>query len=131
LKVTTLTDKNGHPMAFVDVDFHDKVESIVVFHKTFAELKHMLVAGKVYGWSCEPNTGALARLWDIDDVSNYVVDIPDDKSDEFLSFRPSCEGKPNIRVDGFDIGCVKMDMEMLDFIEENFGITNISYAKYK
>jgi DNA polymerase-3 subunit alpha len=129
LDVTNITTKKGDPMAFVMVEFKDKAQSITVFPKLYSQYRNILVKGNVFGWVLAPNSDILAAVFDVGDIKEYVVEIPPDKMQEFMTFYSSCTGIPNIRVEGYGIASVPMSVEMLQLIHADFGIVSIHHRK--
>jgi DNA polymerase III alpha subunit len=123
IDVRAITDKKGNPMAFVSVEFREGVESLTCFSRQYADLKPLLVKGAVLGFFAKGDI--LEGLFDPTDLSGYAVEIPDDKADEFMSFYPSCVGRPNVRVSQWDLASVELTEEMLGFIEREFGIVSM------
>ena len=118
------TKKTGEPMCFAGVEFGNGVASVVVFPKVYWLYKDVLKKGFVAGFYLKDRE-ILEALFDPSDVSQYKIEIPSDKVDEFLSFYPSCKGKPNVVSSGYDVASISLNEEVLKFIEAEFGIVRI------
>jgi len=123
IDVRAITDKRGNPMAFVSVEFRDGVESLTCFSRQYADLKPLLKKGAVLGFLVKGDL--LEGVFDPYDLGGYVLEIPEDKADEFLSFYPSCKGRPNVRVGQWDLASVALTEGMLGFIEREFGVVSL------
>jgi len=99
------------------------VESLTCFSRQYADLKPLLKKGAVLGFLVKGDL--LEGVFDPYDLGGYVLEIPEDKADEFLSFYPSCKGRPNVRVGQWDLASVALTEGMLGFIEREFGVVSL------
>jgi DNA polymerase III alpha subunit len=130
LEIRKITDKHGNPMAFITVEFKDYTDSLTVFHSIYDEIKDQLKVGFVSGFAKKENGDrVLSHLFDMNAVEDWIIDIPDEKIDEFLSFYPSIKGSPNIVSGEFAVASIEMTVEMVEFIEANFGIRHIMHRR--
>lgn len=117
------TTKKGDPMAFMTVDFHDEIRSIVVFPRQLAEYRDVLKKGNAFGFWCDGDI--LQKIFPIEQFEDFVVEIPEDKVDEFLTFCPKCNGSPNIYCGEWAVSTVNLDLKMFEFIEREFGVSRV------
>ena len=61
----------------------------------------------------------------IEQFEDFVVEIPEDKVDEFLTFCPKCNGSPNIYCGEWAVSTVNLDLKMFEFIEREFGVSRV------
>ena len=126
LDYKAITTKKGDPMAFVTVEFREEVKSVVAFPKAWQAYRDFLSKGAVLGFTLDGDV--LLEAWDPMDFSNLAVELPEGKADEFMSFCPSMQGRPNVREGRWDVSSVELTPEMLSFIESEFGIKTIVRA---
>jgi len=129
LDVRAVTSKKGDPMCFVSVDFADEIRSVVVFPRQYAEYKEVLTRGAVLGFVTRPGEEVLECLFDPTNLGDMVLDIPEGKADEFLSFYPSCAGPATVRAAGYDLASVPLTPEMVGFIASEFGVERMVSRK--
>lgn len=123
IDIRETTTKKGDPMAFVTVDFHDEIRSVVVFPRQLAEYKPLLVKGNVLGFFCDGDV--LQKIFNVEDFVGFIVEIPDEKVDEFLTFCPKCNGLPNVYCGSWAVATVNLTLEMFNFIEREFGVVRV------
>lgn len=123
LEIRNITTKKGDPMAFVSVDFRNETKSVVVFPKMYEKYKDILVRGAVFGFVVKEEI--LEVLYDLNNLEDMIIEIPDNMADQFLSFYPSCKGLPNVRAANYDLASVNMTREMIEFVALEFGIVNM------
>lgn len=123
IELKETTTKKGDPMAFMTVDFHDEVRSLVVFPRQYEAYKDVLKKGNAFGFFTDGDI--LQKIFSLDDINDFIIEIPDYKVDEFLSFCPRCNGKPNVYCGEWAVSTVKMSLQMYQFIEKEFGIDRI------
>ena len=123
IELKETTTKKGDPMAFMTVDFHSEMRSVVVFPKQHQNYREFLKKGNAFAFYCDGDI--LQFIGSLDHVEDMTIEIPDDKVDEFLSFCPRCNGKPNIYSNGYAVATVSMSIAMYNFIEREFGIVRI------
>ena len=123
IELKETTTKKGDPMAFMTVDFHDEIRSIVVFPRQLAEYRDVLKKGNAFGFWCDGDI--LQKIFPIEQFEDFIVEIPEDKVDEFLTFCPKCNGSPNIYCGEWAVSTVNLDLRMFEFIEREFGISRV------
>ncbi len=128
LEIRNITTKKGDPMCFLSVDFHEETRSLVVFPKMYEQYKEILVKGAVFGFIT--NEDILEKIFDLNSFDNLVIEIPDNQADQFLTFYPSCTGRPNISAAGYELASVNLTQQMFEFIETEFGVVRI-YNRYE
>ncbi len=122
IDIHKITTKKGDPMAFLNIEYRDKIESVTVFPSAWEVLRNEVKKGTVGIFKAD-SRGVLVFHCDPTDYQHFKVSI--DKPDEFMSFCPSLIGRPNVLVDGYGISSVKMNEEMLHFIEDQFGLVSM------
>jgi DNA polymerase-3 subunit alpha len=125
LEIKKITDRRGNPMAFIVVEYKERTESLTVFHSIYEDIQDQLKVGFVSGFARQRGEDILSHLFDPSKVEDWILDIDEDKVDDFLSFYPSLKGSPNIVCGSFDVASVPLDIEMVEFIRTNFGIRRI------
>jgi hypothetical protein len=129
LDVKAVTSKRGDPMCFASVEFHDEVRSVVVFPAQYAAYRDALTRGAVLGFLTRPGEDILEALFDPGNLSEMVMEIPERKADEFLTFYPSCAGRPTVRAAGYDLASVPLTPELVAFVEAEFGVERLVTTK--
>lgn len=123
IELKETTTKKGDPMAFMTVDFHDEIRSIVVFPRQLETYRDLLKKGNAFGFWCDGDI--LQKIFPIEQFEDFVVEIPENKVDEFLTFCPKCNGSPNIYCGEWAVSTVNLDLKMFEFIEREFGISRV------
>lgn len=123
IDIHKITTKRGDPMAFLKIEFVDRIQSVTVFPDAWSGLKDTLKVGSI-GLFKADERGVLVRYCRPDEYQYFKVWI--DKPEEFMSFCPSKIGEPNVFTDGFGISAVTMTEQMLQFVESEFGLQKIS-----
>jgi DNA polymerase-3 subunit alpha len=129
LDVKAITSKKGDPMCFASVDFHDEIRSVVVFPRQYSEYREVLVRGAVLGFSTRAGEDILEGLFDPCNLDELIMEIPERKADEFLSFYPSCAGLPTVRAAGYDLASVPLTPQMVEFTAAEFGVEKMITRK--
>lgn len=124
IDIHKITTKKGAPMAFLQIEFYNRIESLTVFPDMWSMIEPYVSKGKV-GHFKGNNDRILVTMAEPEEYDVFKVYVSDPEG--FISFCPSMQGKPNIYADGgYGISKVKLDEEMLMFIQKEFGIEKIS-----
>jgi hypothetical protein len=124
IEVHKITTKKGDPMAFLQVEYRDRIESVTVFPDMWALLRDFAKVGTVGHFKANRD-GILVTAAEPEDYGAFRVYVKDPEG--FMSFCPSMRGDPNVySSEGAAISRVSLDDRFLRFIDGEFGITRIT-----
>ncbi len=121
IELHKILTKHGDPMAFIKFESAMGIKSVTCFPSLWSQIKEKMINGSVAVFKYDDRDVLLSVS--SPDVMDFRVHVEDGEG--LLSFAPTLIGQPNIYCGGIGISRLKLDEELLSFIDREFRVLKI------